>query len=129
MKISILFSTLILLTFATCSGGTSNQPSPQTTFEALVTAIKARDLDAYTQCWYPERMDKEGEVARIKEEPETWDELVRAFQGSLTLVETGEKEEDGKAMKRFHVNSPDVEDGIGTITMILSDGKWLMYSW
>jgi hypothetical protein len=88
----------------------------------MVAAIKAKDLDKYAQCWYPARLDRESEVNNIKKDPTTWEELGAMFKGSLKLEETGERSEEGKTVKKFNVNSPDVENGIGAITMI-KDGE------
>ena len=133
MKSTFLFALLIpVLFFATCKGGSSPTTpfsTPEATFETMVTAIKAKDLDKYTQCWYPERLERESEVNKIKEDPSTWDELGAMFKGSLKLKETGERSEEGKTVKKFQVNSPDVENGIGAITLIQDGDKWLMYSW
>jgi hypothetical protein len=129
MKKGFFFLFVAFLLAACGSGSGGKFATPESTFETLVAAIKARDLDAYIQCWHPERADNEGEVAHIRQDPGTWDELVQAFQGELKLVETGERVRDGKTMKRFEVESPDVENGIGGLMMVKEGDKWLMYSW
>jgi hypothetical protein len=132
MKSTFLFALLFPVLFlATCKSGGSTTPfsTPEATFEAMVAAIKAKDLDKYAQCWYPARLDRESEVNNIKKDPTTWEELGAMFKGSLKLEETGERSEEGKTVKKFNVNSPDVENGIGAITMIKDGEKWLMYSW
>lgn len=129
MKSTFLFSLLIpVMFFATCkSGGSITVPfsTPEATFETLVAAIKAKDLDKYTQCWYPERLERESEVNKIKQNPSNWDELGELLKGSLKLKETGEHSEDGKTVKKFHIDSRDGH----TISMIKDGNKWLMYSW
>lgn len=128
MKSRILLFAFGLFLIAACGGG-GKFSSPESTFEELVHAIQARDLDAYTECWYPERAEREGEIGHIKEDPRTWDELVEAFKGDMKLVEEGERNDGGKTIKKFNVEAPDVADGIGTLTMIQDQGRWWMYSW
>ncbi|HEX2899349.1 MAG TPA: hypothetical protein VHS96_06485, partial [Bacteroidia bacterium] len=71
MKSKLLFVLLIpVLLLAGCKGGFS---TPEGTFETMVAAIKAKDLDTYTQCWYPASLDRESEVDNIRKDPSTWD--------------------------------------------------------
>jgi hypothetical protein len=129
MKTLQLLGVLILVfLFTTCSSG-GKFGTPQSTFDNLVAAIKARDLEAYRACWYPERAEQEGQVGKLQENPRMWDELNAMFTGPLKLVEEGSRDDDGKTIKKFNVESPEVEDGIGTMAMIKDGDKWLMYSW
>ncbi|MEY3442505.1 MAG: hypothetical protein RLZZ519_786 [Bacteroidota bacterium] len=129
MKSTFLFALLIpVLLIATCKGGSSPTApfsTPESTFETMVTAIKAKDLDTYTQCWYPERLERESEVNKIKQDPSAWDELGALFKGSPKIKEIGELSESGKTVKKFHIASPEGH----TISMIKDGEKWLMYSW
>ena len=128
MKIvQLLCITILLAAFGACGASKSN--GPEATFDALVAAIKARDLEAYRALWYPERAEREGQVSELADNPRMWDELNEMFQGPLKLQEEGSREDQGKTIRKFHVDSPEVEDGIGAISMIQDGDKWLMYSW
>lgn len=105
--------------------------SPEQTFEALVAAIQAKDLAAYTQCWYTETAEREGMITRLKTDDKKWADLQAKFKGPQTLKADREYEEDGLQVKKFVVQSPEVPEGkgIGSIAMVKVGDTWKMYHW
>lgn len=129
----LLLFGLLLQTATQCSSGkkSASFDTPEATFQAMVTAIKAKDLESYKLCWYTERAEKEGLVHRFEQDPELWDELAALFIGKVTLKPDGGYSDDKGTFKKFIVDAPDVPKGkgIGSISMIQVGDSWKMYHW
>jgi hypothetical protein len=128
---SLLFSAAIV--FQGCKSGTPKLGAPEDTFEKLVKAIQDKDLDSYTACWYAETAEREGMVSQLKiSNTVLWSVLQAMFKGPQTLKPAGSDfEENGKTMKKFTVDSPEVAKGdrIGSISMVKDGDVWKMYHW
>ena len=125
----LLLPILILLG---CGGSPSGKfSSPDNTLNTLVTAIKAKDLAAYKECWHPDRLEREGMYSDLQADAGGWDELIQGFSGDLKLVQEGTRDEAGHEVRKFDVQGSSAPEGRGpgAITMINMDGQWLMWSW
>lgn len=130
-KSPYILSLLALLTLWACSPSNyGSMDTPEATFNTLRKAIADRDLEMYTRCWHPDRKEREGMVSKLKDKPERWDELNGFFKGKVTIGEMDRFERDGKKMCKMQIEAPDADGGgLGGVTMINVDGKWLMYGW
>lgn len=126
-----IFLLLPLLFLFGCGGQSGKFSSPDSTLNTLVTAIKAKDLAAYKECWHPDRLEREGMYSDLQAEPEAWDELIQGFSGDLKLVQDGSRDQEGHEVRKFAVQGSSAPEGRGpgAITMINIDDKWLMWSW
>lgn len=102
--------------------------SPQAAFDALVAAIKARDFDAYFQCFtLNAHSGGESGLGRFgQNRDETWAELQGIFRGPLTLEI--KRRRDNMAGGR--VEAPEAEQGgIGGLTFEFEREGWRIRSW
>ena len=132
MKKNLAISMLLSLLFWGLNAQNPNEgKTPIQTFKKLVKVIKARDLAAYKLLWAEEQLEKEGMYSNLQSDPKEWDELNRIFKGPQKFTKPGTfKERDGEPHFKTKIIAPKAEGGgIGNISMVQREGKWLMYSW
>ena len=106
---------VLLLTASQCSNNskTASFDTPEATFQALVAAIKAKNLEQYKLCWAAETAEREGMISRFEKDPVLWDELQAMFVGKVSLKTDGGYDDDKGSFKKFIVEAPDVPEGKG----------------
>jgi hypothetical protein len=127
-RLFILLLPLLLLL------GCSSQPdfsTPESTFENLLTAIHAKDIQAYEACWHTQKAGSEGLVATLPSMPLLWDGLQEMYKPGTQLSNRKESEEDGIKIASYDVQ---VANGDGTnrtsgVSFAQEDGKWKMWHW
>jgi hypothetical protein len=104
--------------------------TPENTFATLVAAIHAKDLEVYTQCWYPEVAEREGLVAQLKADPTTWDRLDALVKGPQTLTDRKDASENVLTIAAFAVKAPEMErPGLDGISFVKTGNEWRAYHW
>jgi len=129
---SILLPTVLLLLVYGCETGKKvNLESPDATFQTMVNAIQAQDIDTYSQCWHPDRANNDGLALRLKTEPELWKGLQQKFHNDGERVARSEGEIDGHKVSTYEVITPGIENGdrINSVALTEVNGEWKMYHW
>ncbi|MDH3590571.1 MAG: hypothetical protein OER88_01740 [Planctomycetota bacterium] len=124
-----------LLLLAGCSGGPKDPAASasafdtvQATFDTLVRAIRAKDLELYKQCFTTKAHERgESGLAKFEQKPEeAWKELQGMFSGPLSIKD----QETRGDTTRVSIEAPEAEGGgIGGMTFQRVDGKWLVRNW
>lgn len=84
----------------------------------------------YKSCWVEDRTEKEGLLKALIDNPSKWQELKSKFNGPQELTDVDFL--DKKTGTWFIANITAIESEskpIGTISMILVNDQWKMYSW
>lgn len=128
---NLRFTALILFLSAMAIGAQAqSMDSPEATFKTLRKAIKKADIETYATLWYAETAEREGMVSRLKSDPDIWGELQNVFKGPQKMTNKNFYSSEGQEFfKTKIVAKKAAEGGIGTMSMVKEDGKWLMYRW
>jgi hypothetical protein len=129
------FAFFAFLLLAMCYGCTTSNKvdlsSPEATFQTMVNAIDAQDIDSYAQCWHETRANNDGMVLLLKTEPQLWNGLKTMFHTDSKLIDRSEGELDGYKVAQFEVITPGIENGdrISSVALTEVNGEWKMYHW
>lgn len=112
-------------------GSKPDYSTPEHTFDALVNAIHARDIEAYKACWHPDRYAAEGLGASLPLMPSLWDGLSEMYPKGTQVQNRKDAEENGLSIASFEVMVPnrDGSQSKATISMTQVDGLWKMWHW
>ena len=123
----LVFTMVVLIGLSAKSQDLS---SPETTFRTLMISIQTEDINLYKSCWVEDRTEKEGLLNALIDNPSKWQQLKSKFNGPQELTDVDFL--DKKTGSWFIANITAIEsesNPIGTISMILINDQWKMYSW
>lgn len=105
--------------------------TPENAFAALTNAIRAKDLDAYRACWYPEKADGEGLVATLSTDQSAWDGLQKLFHADSKIVDPSTVVEGDLTIVTYEVETPGIENGehVNAVSFVRTGNEWKMYHW
>lgn len=123
----LVFTMVVLIGLSAKSQDLS---SPEATFRTLMISIQTEDINLYKSCWVEDRTEKEGLLNALIDNPSKWQQLKSKFNGPQELTDVDFL--DKKTGSWFIANITAIEsesNPIGTISMILINDQWKMYSW
>ncbi len=105
--------------------------TPRARFELLVAAVRAKDLEAYKECWSVHARPDESMIERLEAgDDKLWEQMQGVFKGPQTLIERKRLSIDGRAHFKGKVDAPEADGlGVGSLMMVQDEDGWRMVSW